>query len=545
MADKVTARWTLNDADERAVVNGCRMDETRGQHIIDFCQQHLRLYEGEYAGQRVELMDWQHDLLMRLFGWVKFSDDWNREVRRFTRCSLWVPKKSGKSPLAAMVGLYLMTADGERGQKVFSAAKDGKQAGIVHAHAKAMVEMSPALAAECKINNTSGVIAHTPTRSTYSILRGDNIKGQEGLNGSVIIDETHVVDSRLASVLEYMGASRAEPIQFEVSTAGNNPQGYGKRQWDYGRAVNEGMIHDDSFLAVEYSAPQATTDADCGDVEIWKAANPSWGVTIKQGEFEQSYQRAQRSLTDFQTWKMYRLNIWTSAQNIWLRKADWKECQADITEDEMAGRDCFIGLDLSRTRDMTAAVCVFPGDDGETYTVLPYFWLPEETAKANSHLASYLDWSAGGYLELTPGNVVDYSYVEQRIIDLAGLFNVQGLVFDPTYAEELTQRLEANNGIPREAFRQTIMMFAGPTAEFERLVIGKHLRHPGHPVLDWQAGHVQVKQDNNANKRPVKPVHDDPKKIDGIVAAIMALGRAQAEAPPVYDYYEDNTLELF
>jgi phage terminase large subunit-like protein len=542
---KKTSKWIHNEADQRAADRGCRLDESRGQHMIDFCQDHLRLYEGEYAGLRVELMDWQQELFMQLFGWVHFSKDWNREVRRFTRCGIWLPKKSGKSPVAAMVGLYLLTSDAESGQKVFSAAKDGKQAGIVHAHARAMVDMSPALSAECKINNTNGVIAHLPTRSSYSILRGDNISGQEGLNGSVIIDETHVVDSRLAAVLEYMGASRSEPIQFEVSTAGNNPQSYGKRQWDYGKAVNEGMIDDDSFLFVEYAAPAGLTDAEYSKPAIWKAANPSWGVTIKGGEFKTSHQRASRSISDFQRWKQYRLNVWSAAQNIWLKTDDWTSCQVDLDLAALEGQPCYIGLDLSRTRDMTAAVCVFPDEDGETYTLLPFFWLPEETAKANNHLASYMNWAEQGYLETTPGNVVDYSYVERRIADLAQLYNVQELVFDPTYAEELTQRLENDSGIPRSAFRQTVMAFAGPTAEFERLVIGKQLRHGGHPIMDWQAGHVQVKQDNNANKRPVKPAHDDPKKIDGIVAAIMALGRAQAaDAEPTYNYYEDNQLEL-
>ena len=166
---------------------------------------------------------------------------------RFNRCSLWVPKKNGKSPLAAGVGLYLLISDGEAGQKIFSAAKDGKQAGIMHAHAKHMVEMSPILSKELKINKSTGRIYHAKTRSTYDVLAGNHIKGQHGLNGSCIIDETHVVDERLARVLEFMGASRSEPIQFEASTAGNDPTGYGKKQFDYGTAVSEGMIFDDSF----------------------------------------------------------------------------------------------------------------------------------------------------------------------------------------------------------------------------------------------------------------------------------------------------------
>lgn len=542
--DKITKKWIQNAADEKAVADGCRIDEERGMHVIEFIQEHLRLYEGEYAGQPVHIMDWQYDLLMRLFGWVRFSEDWGREIRRFRVCSLWIPKKNGKSPTAAMVGLYLMAADGEQGQKVFSAAKDGKQAHIVHTHARMMVQQSPVLNNLCSVNRGTGVILYHPTNSTYQTLSGDNISGQEGLNGSVIIDETHVVDSRLAAVLEYMGASRAEPIRFEVSTAGNNPNGYGKRQWDYGEAVNNGEITDNEFLYISYSAPQKANDSKCGKPEVWEKANPSWGHTIKSEEFATSYQRARRSVSDFNTWKMYRLNVWSSSTNQWLRASDWKTCGVNYTLDDLEGEDCYIGLDLSKTRDMTAAVACFPQDDG-TFRFWPWFWLPEDTAERNNHIAPYIQWNKDGHLDLTPGNVIDYSRVEATIVDISQRFNVLELAFDPMYAEELTQRVEDKTGVPRVAFRQTIMHFAGPTAEFERLVISGGLQHPKNPILSWQAGHVEVKTDMNQNKRPVKPKSENHRKIDGVVAAIMALGRAiSTEQMPQYDFYETNTVEL-
>tara|TARA_B100000519_G_scaffold76160_1_gene65581 strand:+ start:974 stop:2614 length:1641 start_codon:yes stop_codon:yes gene_type:complete len=542
--DKLTKRWIKNAADERAAESGCRMDEARGIHMMEFVQEHLRLYEGEYAGQPVHIMDWQQELFMRLFGWVRFSEDWGREVRRFKVCSLWVPKKNGKSPTAAMVGLYLMAADGEQGQKVYSAAKDGKQAQIVHTHARMMVQQSPVLTDLCTVNRATGVILYHPTNSTYQTLSGDNISGQEGLNGSVIIDETHVVDSRLASVLEYMGASRAEPIRFEVSTAGNNPNGYGKRQWDYGEAVNKGEVIDDEFLYMSYSAPQGANDSKCGKPKIWQQANPSWGHTIKSEEFRTSYERAKRSLTDFKNWKMYRLNVWATSTNVWLRQSDWKACGVNYTLDDLEGSDCYLALDLSKTRDMTAAVACFPQDDG-SFRFWPWFWLPKETAEQNNHKAPYLEWANAGHLELTEGNVIDYSRVEATIEEIGERFNVLELAFDPMYAEELTQRVEDATGIPRVQYRQTIVHYAGPTAEFERLVMSGGLQHPKNPILSWQAGNVEIKTDVNLNKRPVKPKADNHRKIDGIVAAIMALGRAiSTEQQPNYDFYESNTVEL-
>jgi hypothetical protein len=201
--DAVTKRWMRNASDERAVRNGCTFDEERGNHVCDFITQNLRLYEGEQAGQLFPMIPWEHECLMRIYGWVRFSPDCGRSVRRFTKAGVWLPKKQGKSPWASANGIYLLVADGEQGQKVFSAAKDGKQAGIMHMHARKMVEQSDALASECKINKSSGRIVHLPTNSFYDVLAGDNITGQEGINGSVIIDETHVVDARLASVIEY------------------------------------------------------------------------------------------------------------------------------------------------------------------------------------------------------------------------------------------------------------------------------------------------------------------------------------------------------
>ena len=522
MVDETTKKWIRNAADERAAANGCYFDEAAGQRVVDFFEQFLRLYEGErFAGQPFLLLDWQRDLLMRAFGWLRYSEHHQRPVRRFRKVCCFVPKKNGKSPLGAGVGLYLLIGDGERGQKVFSAAKDGAQARIMHTHAMKMVEQSPLLRKHCKINQSTGRISFGATNSTYSILSADNRDGQEGLNGSVIIDEIHVVDPRLAQVLKYMGASRAQPMQFEISTAGNNPQSYGRKQWEYGHAVNRGDFIDEQFLFVSYEAPQDATDEEIEtNPAIWRQANPSMGHTINEEEFRSSLQEAKRSLTDWATFCMYRLNVWQKSANPWLKQDDWAKCYRRFNADDLAAQPCWLGLDLSKTRDMTAAVLVFPDDH---YFQLPYFWLPEETAKNSNHLAPYLEWAKQGFLELTPGDVLDYGYVERRIVELSRQFNLQGIVYDKTYAEELTQRLQDQHGIERLIFEQSWRNYAAATAEYERLILGGRLHHNNHPILNWQAGHVQVKTDANHNKRPVKPSPDDPKKIDGIVAGVMAL----------------------
>ena len=145
MTDKVTSSWIRNEADQRAADKGYFMDEARGDHICNFIETQLCLYEGDYAGKPIRLLDWQVELFYRLFGWCKYSDFYERNIRRFRIASIWLPKKNGKSPTGAAVGLYLLAADGEPGNHIYSAARDAKQAGIVHKNARMLVEQSPAL----------------------------------------------------------------------------------------------------------------------------------------------------------------------------------------------------------------------------------------------------------------------------------------------------------------------------------------------------------------------------------------------------------------
>lgn len=543
--DRVTKKWLRNQADVFAADNGCRFDEARADHVLEFCESECRLYEGHAAGQLVRLMPWQIEDLSRLFGWVRWSEDWGRWVRRFTVASIWIPKKNGKSPTAAMVGLYLLTADGELGQKVFSTAKDGKQAKIVHTHAVQMVSQSPRLSVGCKINATTGRIAYLPTTSYYDIVSGDNIKGQEGLNGSVIIDETHVVDDRLARVLEYAGASRSEPLRFEVSTAGNNLDGYGKRQQDYGRLVNAGTVRDDSFYCSIYEAPQKASDRECGTLKVWREANPAFGHLIRKEEMRSSYQRAKRTKADLATFKMYRLNIWQFASNPWLSPDQWSECKAEFDAAAISHLPAVVAIDLSKTTDMTAAVRMGYDRETETAFIEPHFWLPAAAAQKMAEKVPWIfEWADQGHVTLTEGDVIDYSAVERYLKDLHEQYPYQELIYDPLYAEEITQRIEAQTGVERVQFRQSNANFWGPTQDFERLVLAGRMRHSGHPVLAWQIGHAEVKEDNQGNKRVVKPRNKPHLKVDGVVAGIMATARSVSGPQQARSYYEDHDPEF-
>src|SRR5262249_8851195 len=313
-------------------------------------------------------------------------------------------------------GLYLLCGDGEPGQKVFLGAKDGMQAReIAGKHAVEMMLASPELLSECRLNKTTKQITHLPTKSVLVPLSSSNQRHQqskEGLNGSILIDECHVVDRDFIRRISRAGISRSEPLHIEVSTAGNDPDSYGKERFDYARQVEAGTREDSELFVAIYAAPQdiADSEIEADPLKYAKAANPALGHTVDAEELLADYQKSKRSMQALADFKMYRLNVWQRSSNPWLKASDWDNCREDFTEESLVGQVCWAGLDLSRTREMSALVLVF-AEPEEVFRILPYFWLPEERAKELDHLFPMLTWARGGHLELTPGNVLDYGFI--------------------------------------------------------------------------------------------------------------------------------------
>jgi len=538
--DSVTRSWIRNASDERAVANGCRFNEDRGRHVIAFAEKYLRLYEGECAGQSLIPRDWQIEATMRLFGWERWSERWQRWVRRFNAAGVWVPKKNKKSPTLAWWGLYLLCADGEMGQKVYFGAKDGTQAReIAGKHAVEMVLSSPELLAECTINRSLMQITHEPTRSILRPMSSADSKTQkskEGINGSVLIDETHVVDREFANRISRAGISRSEPLHIEVSTAGSDPQSYGRQRYDYGKQVEAGQVEDERFFFLAYEAPHGLADEDLANdpAKYGKLANPAWGHTVDEEEFLADYRRSRVSLAQLAEFKMYRLNVWQSSENPWLRMADWDACKREYTEADLLGRECYGALDLAKVRDTCALALIFPWEDG-TCRQWVYFWVPRARAESLKDKCGYLEWGRNGHVILTEGDTTDYSFIRKTMLEVKEKFDLRKLAYDDHYANELIQRLIEEDGAYSmdevQAFRQTIQDYANPTDQYEGLVIEGKLYHPGNPCLTWQAGNTTVKVDANHNKRPVKQKHGDHRTIDGIVGGIMALDLALVPTP--------------
>jgi len=548
--------WVRNAADEKAVAAGMRFSPERARFVCDWIESCCHIYEGDMAGEPLTLLPFQRDFFSRSFGWVRWSDEWGGWVRRFTHLAFWAAKKNGKTPLCAAFNLYLMAGDGEAGQKVYQAAKNGDQARIAQRHAIEMVKQSPGLMADCKINNSTMQITHLPSSSILMILTGDDSRGakaKEGLNGSVSFDEMHVVDREMFERVSRAGISRRQPFIASFSTAGDDPSSVGHERCVYGRQVNSGERDDPTFLHVEYAAGDGISEAeiDARLDDIGKAANPAWGTLVKPSEFRADWNRSKGNQREVARFLQYRANRWVGSTNAWLDAAAWGRSGDDYTPDDLRGRSAFAALDLSRTRDLTAFVLMFPWpeDGAEAVRLWPLFWMPEETAKNRDHLFPFLSWAKGGAIKLTQGAVVDYSVVKADVRELIAEYDilVDRLYYDKHLANEITQALHEGEtlggaSVPgvvgeRVEFAQSLMTFTGPAKEFERRVSAGLVRHPRNPVLTWQVGHCEVWGDRNQNIRPVKPAPHSGKSVDGVVCAVMATtGVMQVSAgPSVYE----------
>lgn len=515
--------WTPND--DLAVDRGDWFDERFARHFWQFGRRYLRFWEGsQWVGKPFKLMRWQYfDIFAPLFGWFRFDDEWGRPVRRFNRTYIEVAKKNGKSPMAAYVGAYMMACDGEAGGKVFSSASSKEQASIVHDHAIQMIRNSPELIRRCKIHGTTKTITWQPDQSIYKAISSES-GTNEGLNGHCsIVDELHAWFGRkLWDALKYMGASRPEPILFVITTAGEDTQSVCFEQREYAQAVIRGDVADLGYLGY-VKAAESHDDPSAPDT--WAKANPSLGVTVKNRELQTMYQEATKSAAALSSFKRYRLNVWGLVEEPWLDMDAWDACRQSFGEADVAEMPAYAGLDLSKTRDMTALAVTVPMGDG-TYRQFVYFWLPEDTIKKFRHRINYDDWIKAGRLKVVPGSSMSSTDIRAAILPVLEQFDIQHIQYDPYAARNLVEKLTEEDGFECLEFPQTIVRFAEPTATYEQLILQRKLHHDGNPVLRWQAETCQVKADANKNIRPMKRKHGDARTIDGIVAGIMALSGA-------------------
>ena len=521
------ADWIRSDADERAMLAGCTFKASLGEHVCGFFTKFLRIGEATVsceAGEPFVPWPWQRDVLMPVFGWIRPDG-----YRRFRKTYVSVPKKSGKSPLAAGIGDYMLVGDGERGAKIASVATTTKQASIVHDEAIRMVKQSPPLLAKLKVNHTTKSI-YRPDDPTcwYQAFAGEldpSARAKEGFNlHAAISDELHAWSgTKLYDVLQYAFISRRQPLWFIITTAGV-VDATSIALEEYGRAkqVQAGELVDQELFVY---ITEAEKDDDWTAEATWRKANPALGLSITLEEIGKSCERAKANLRQKNTFCRYRLNQWVDQAVQWIAREQWDACagKPEIPDKAVV----VLGGDLSTVEDLTALTMLYR-DAADTYHVECWFWLPDKTVRNRQHKnhALYQQWAKDGHLLVSPGECVDYEAVRNKVKKLGKQYSVAEVCLDPHNAHRLISDLIDHDGFEVVETRQGFLTLNEPSKELERMLLTRRLRHGAHPVLDWMAHHVAIKEDDAGNIKPIKPPRADHRKIDGIVAMVTGLSRS-------------------
>lgn len=476
--------------------------------------------KGTWAGKPFELIDWQEQIIRDLFGVLKPNG-----YRQFNTAYIEIPKKQGKSELAAAVALLLLCGDGEERAEVYGCAADRNQAKIVFDVAVDMVRFCPALSKRVKILESQKKITYLPTNSSYQVLSAD-VANKHGFNThGVIFDELHTQPNRklFDVMLQGSGDARMQPLYFLITTAGNDTNSICYEVHQKAIDIAEGRKVDPTFYSVIYGAAE---DEDWTDPKVWKKANPSLGITVGIDKVKAACESAQQNPGEENVFRQLRLNQWVKQSVRWMPMDKWDACAFPVSEDDLEGRICYGGLDLSSTTDITAFVLVFPPlDEEDKYYILPYFWIPEETLdlRVRRDHVPYDLWERQGTLMTTEGNVVHYGYIEKFIERLGEKFNIREIAFDRWGAVQMVQNLEGM-GFTVVPFGQGFKDMSPPTKELMKLVLEEKIAHGGHPVLRWMMDNIFIRTDPAGNIKADK--EKSTEKIDGAIATIMGLDRA-------------------
>lgn len=497
---------------------------TRAGRVVAFLEA-LPVTAGPLAGTKLKLRPWQREIVEAIY-----AEASGKRIVRTAVVSM--PRKNGKTQLAAGLALaHLLGPESEPRGQCYSAASDRKQAGLVFNELEAIILAMPEFAARVNIQRFHKKIEDVVTGSTYEALSADARKAH-GLNVSfAIYDELAQAPNRhLYDNLVTGTGGRAEPLVVVISTQSADPNHIMSELVDYGIQVRDGVIDDPAFHATIYAAPD---DADPWSEATWHACNPALGDFRSLEEMRTAAAMARRLPARESAFRNLYLNQRVEAEERFINAAEWEACDGAVDVESLKGRECFGGLDLGSTRDLTALVLAFPDDHG-AFDILPFFWCPKDAlgAREDGDKVPYLTWSRQGLIEPTPGAATDHSFVVQRLGELAQMFDIKSVAYDRWRIEDLKRMLaDEDIDVPLEEFGQGYKDMAPAVDFMETLLLARKLRHGGNPILRWNARNAVVTRDAAANRKLDKDRARE--KIDGLVAMTMALGVAKrfAEEP--------------
>lgn len=486
----------------------------------------LRLWEGDFAGQSFHLHPFQEAIIRRIYG--PTAEDGGRQVRM---ACIWIPRGNAKTTLAAALGLaHFLGPEAEAGGQVVMAAADRENAGIAFNSAHQFVLQDDTLASRVRAIESRKTLGHPKTKSTLKAISSEAYS-KHGLNVSFFLaDEIHawpVAEGRklFKTVTDSM-VKRSHPLTVIISTAGEGQGGLAWDMWQYSHKVAAGEIVDPSFAPIIFAAPPK---ADWRDESAWHAANPAIAAGFcSLEELRIKARRIEYFPSEIADFRRFHLDQWQEgAANPWLALEIYDAAEEMTPVDDLTGRPCWVGVDLSSVEDLTAVVAVFSADDAgdaRRYDVVSMFFLPEAglTKKGDKDRADYLGWKDAGLLTVTPGNVVDHSAIVDYVVALGERYAVQEVAIDRWNSTAVNTALQ-DEGFTINQFGQGFASMAAPVKELKRAILAGHFRHGGNPLLRMCFGNVVADKDPAENEKFTKERARG--RIDGAVAAAMAVGR--------------------
>ena len=508
--------------------DGYTFESDRAEAAINFFAEYLTHVTGPLAGQPYILETHEKAILANLFGWYDKDG-----ARRYRECFYYVPRKNSKSTFMAGVLLYILYTDDEPHAQIYGAAATREQAGLVFDIAKGMVLNNPVLENMALVQKK---IIEVGTK-VYKAISADANTSHGYNTHCAIIDELHAQKDRdLVDVLLTSTGVRKQPLIIYTTTADFCRESICNEMHDYACKVRDGVIDNKHYLPVIY---ETTPDQDWRSPETWAQCNPMLGKAFPVDFLEKQFQKAVDVPAYENTFKRLHLNMKTEQADRWLPVGVWDESRGEVDEAAIAGEPMYLGVDLSSTSDITAVVGVIRDDQGR-YNMIGKYFIPGENAHARERRdgVPYTTWARQGYIELTEGNTIDLDRIRNYINELSERHYIAEIAIDRWNAQHITTQLQGD-GFDLVPFGQGFASMSGPTKHLEKIVRDQDLVHGGDPVMRWMLSNVAVETDAAENIKPNKKRSSE--RIDGIVALVMAIGRAMvAEEEEQASVYESR-----
>lgn len=516
-------------------------DKTEFFRFVKFSKT-LKHFKGESAGREIQWEPWQLFVCANIFGW-HYKET---RRRRYTYADVFVPRKNGKTTLAAVIALYMLILDGEPSAEVYAAAVDKAQAKICFDTSCEIIKNSDLAEAVRIYRMGSGAIVVEETASSFKPFSKDS-KNKDGLNPHcVICDERHAWKTNdIYDVVTSGLGARTQPLVFSISTAGFDTSYPYFAHLEYLRQVMAGNVSNDRHFIMLYEPDEGDS---WDNPQLWKKVNPNYGVSLipqyMQDEYQKAKDRGGSTLANFQT---KNLNMWVDAPEVWISDDKVKACDYGTQDETLKGCECYAGLDLASHVDINALALYFPTLPHKP--VKSFYWIPEAKVEQAPDVVDYRAWKEQGWIKTTAGEVIDIDFLVRDILAICKQYNVKNIAFDPYKAYHgVIQGLQAGglDSILSE-FNQGIKNMSEPTKEVERLVTAGEVDLLGNPVLQWMFRNCSPYYDPNNNIKINKGARSHLKnagKVDGVIAFINAVGGYMAETVNHKPIYQSHTLRI-